>query len=426
MLQDYYNNGAHALVTGFYLTPPSIGIEPIPDAIAVNGLFSQQLFIAVPSRTSKTLFRVISAAGLSMYTVSIDGVNLEVVEVDSTAVAPFMRPYVVVNAAQRLSFIVDWSTLPAALNSTPAVFMRIIADQSMYAVQLEGYIPPYEAPLTGAEQLNPNFYGVVQFSPLSAGNLVPNYTVADTADDDQTPQGNWALPISFAGTPYAGIVNLSSLALEDSIMLDARPVLPLVMPSLTHQLFVALTFAFDAAGIDRGQFNGITHTHNFEGGLMPELFARSVYGTPQGGGVVDDPSIYSNQANVPSELSGMFGPLPALAVPFSDEAHYHLPAGGVIGMVINSNDNADHPFHLHGHTFWVIATSERPDAEKLYAANYARRDTVTIPANGWVKIGFVADNPGIWAAHCHIGAHPPPPRCRSRACLPTLLSPLCC
>lgn len=30
------------------------------------------------------------------------------------------------------------------------------------------------------------------------------------------------------------------------------------------------------------------------------------------------------------------------------------------------------------------------------------RDTVTIPGNGFLVIRFIADNPGIWAFHCHI------------------------
>ena len=33
----------------------------------------------------------------------------------------------------------------------------------------------------------------------------------------------------------------------------------------------------------------------------------------------------------------------------------------------------------------------------MYASNYIRRDVVSVPALGWARIRFVADNPGIWA-----------------------------
>ncbi|KAK4671192.1 iron transport multicopper oxidase Fio1 [Podospora pseudoanserina] len=34
-----------------------------------------------------------------------------------------------------------------------------------------------------------------------------------------------------------------------------------------------------------------------------------------------------------------------------------------------------------------------------------RRDTLTIPGLSHVVIHFLADNPGIWALHCHIAWH---------------------
>lgn len=34
-----------------------------------------------------------------------------------------------------------------------------------------------------------------------------------------------------------------------------------------------------------------------------------------------------------------------------------------------------------------------------------RRDTVTVPAQRHVVLRFAADNPGVWALHCHIAWH---------------------
>ena len=56
--------------------------------------------------------------------------------------------------------------------------------------------------------------------------------------------------------------------------------------------------------------------------------------------------------------------------------------------------------HLHGHTFWVLSTSEYPETNTPIL-----RDTVSVPAQGWARIRFVADNPGVWFLHCHIDWH---------------------
>lgn len=70
---------------------------------------------------------------------------------------------------------------------------------------------------------------------------------------------------------------------------------------------------------------------------------------------------------------------------------------------------AAHPIHLHGHDFVVLASSTHPfvygQSYGLDLVNPARRDVVMLPANGFVVIGFRADNPGTWLMHCHIAWH---------------------
>jgi len=41
----------------------------------------------------------------------------------------------------------------------------------------------------------------------------------------------------------------------------------------------------------------------------------------------------------------------------------------------------------------------------LNLTNPMRRDTMTVDAFGWALIRFKADNPGLWAFHCHISWH---------------------
>ncbi|KAF8557403.1 hypothetical protein OG21DRAFT_1505349 [Imleria badia] len=80
----------------------------------------------------------------------------------------------------------------------------------------------------------------------------------------------------------------------------------------------------------------------------------------------------------------------------------------VIDLVVDNYDDSSHPFHLHGHVFWVLGEGDglyQPGISPLNLTNPPRRDTLTLPGFGWVLIRFVADNPGLWAFHCHIGWH---------------------
>ncbi|XP_076239494.1 uncharacterized protein LOC143182413 [Calliopsis andreniformis] len=81
--------------------------------------------------------------------------------------------------------------------------------------------------------------------------------------------------------------------------------------------------------------------------------------------------------------------------------------------------DANHPFHLHGYQFRVIAmerlgrniTVEK--VKKLDEEGLIRRhldhaplkDTVTVPDGGYTIVRFYANNPGYWLFHCHIEFH---------------------
>ncbi|XP_057528083.1 L-ascorbate oxidase-like [Amaranthus tricolor] len=68
-----------------------------------------------------------------------------------------------------------------------------------------------------------------------------------------------------------------------------------------------------------------------------------------------------------------------------------------------------HPWHLHGHDFWVLGYGEgkfsKEDEDKLNLKNPPLRNTAVIFPYGWTALRFVADNPGAWAFHCHIEPH---------------------
>lgn len=403
LLADFYSLPAHALLAAYYLTPDSGGNEPVPDAVTVNGQFSaalspaappeQQLFVGLASRTGKTLFHVIAANAFSMFRVSIDGVNLQLVEVDATAVHPLTVPNVVLNVAQRASFVVDWSTLPAAFAAHSSVFLRIevMVDMDPFDVTDITAYPAYTQALQNWAPLDANFVGVLQFSPVAAGRVPPTYS-ASAAPPAAAP--------AIVNTGMYASTDVSNL---DTNLLDARPILAIPMPPPTHQMYLEIAFYPDDLGINRAHFNDISHTHDMSLGMLPALykhtgaFASSV-------GAAEAPAALTLLAAAPPGYGAGAAP-PAAAVPYSPDAHYVLPPSGVIVVFINNTDGGEHPIHVHGHSFWVISSSARPDAEAAFASNIARRDVVSVEAGGWVKIAFVADNPGVWALHCHIDWH---------------------
>lgn len=80
----------------------------------------------------------------------------------------------------------------------------------------------------------------------------------------------------------------------------------------------------------------------------------------------------------------------------------------VFDLILNNYDDASHPFHLHGHVFWILGEGDGSyisGVSQLNTTNPPRRDTLTLPGFGWVAIRFITDNPGLWAFHCHIGWH---------------------
>jgi L-ascorbate oxidase len=105
---------------------------------------------------------------------------------------------------------------------------------------------------------------------------------------------------------------------------------------------------------------------------------------------------------------------------------YMLEKGKVYDIVLQNYPACNgacetHPWHLHGHHFWVVGTwpgefngtlPQEGSGGKLY-----RRDTVMVIGEGhehkpkyrqgcgFTVIRFVADNPGAWPLHCHAEWH---------------------
>ena len=132
MVADWYNVPAHSLLPA-YLSPASGGNEPTPDAFVVNNKYDLQYSLSALAAGPPVLVRVINAAGLSMYKVSVDGLPLQVVEIDGQPVNPFMVPYFNFNVAQRVSFYLDFSKLDkTAVAGSSSIYFRFEGIPEMY------------------------------------------------------------------------------------------------------------------------------------------------------------------------------------------------------------------------------------------------------------------------------------------------------
>jgi FtsP/CotA-like multicopper oxidase with cupredoxin domain len=76
----------------------------------------------------------------------------------------------------------------------------------------------------------------------------------------------------------------------------------------------------------------------------------------------------------------------------------NVKEGERVEIVMRNDTGMSHPMHLHGHDVQVIEI----DGKKL---NGAVRDTLIVPPKSTIKVIFDANNPGVWAFHCHILYH---------------------
>jgi FtsP/CotA-like multicopper oxidase with cupredoxin domain len=75
-----------------------------------------------------------------------------------------------------------------------------------------------------------------------------------------------------------------------------------------------------------------------------------------------------------------------------------LTKGERVELVFENKTPMPHPMHLHGHEFQVVEING-----KRFPG--AVRDTVLVPPATRVVVAFDANNPGLWAMHCHLLYH---------------------
>jgi FtsP/CotA-like multicopper oxidase with cupredoxin domain len=87
----------------------------------------------------------------------------------------------------------------------------------------------------------------------------------------------------------------------------------------------------------------------------------------------------------------------------NSEIRWTFRQGDRVKLRITNRHDSDHPmqhpFHIHGQRFLVLARDGDPND------NLAWKDTVLIPTGQVIDLLVEMSNPGLWMAHCHIAEH---------------------
>jgi FtsP/CotA-like multicopper oxidase with cupredoxin domain len=169
-----------------------------------------------------------------------------------------------------------------------------------------------------------------------------------------------------------------------------RPVVPISPSPADDTIFLRANFEIGAWRLARGFFNESSWHAN---ATSPSLHRFIEAGDKQ------------NKSSVSTHVNDQI---------FDPKKDFVLQTEGIrtIDLSINNFDDGAHPFHFHGHKFFVLIQgkdgyppppSELPQYlhDHNLLQNPLRRDTVTVEGYGWVVIRVILDNPGLWAFHCH-------------------------
>jgi len=297
---------------------------------------------------SRYRLRVINVGFFADLDFSIDHHPLTIIEADGTLVKPLDVEVLNIAVAQRYSVIIN--TNATSYNNMFWMHAR-----------LNSYCFGHEN-----SWLNTDVKAMVMYSEKHHYNLA-----LDT------------LPFKPNSTEYSAWQNPECKELDETLL---HPLIPTPIPeNYTHHFRLDASFMIGGYQLDRGYFNSTSYK---------PLKSSSLY--KQITNVTDSDPQWSTTGSI---------------LPWDDQMIINInePAA-VVDLLINNLDDGSHPFHLHGYKFWILRASSGNFKFKYYdeidASNeYMKRDTVNIPGYGWALLRIVADNPGIWPLHCHIGWH---------------------
>lgn len=371
-LNDWYHTRTSSNEDWYLSKSNRLGRTPFPDSILLNGRGyypceqawernlscrkkRQRRHVFIAPRNKKIRVRLINTSSRTSFNFSIDSHSLDTIEVDGIdVVQPVAADVIQISPAQRYSFIITTNQSKAG--------------KDRYLIRAVGILEPAADPDTVQGKCKnctlPVVTAILKYDRKSqnSSNQIRNETEAykDNFSADQLPP--------------------SPLLPNNVRLLDETLLLPydkIVAPPFADQTIILNSGVIITDDGDRFAFN------------------QTLFSLPE-----DEPILHKVVRGV--------------ALP-SEFPYVTLQPFASVRIIIN-NFEAAHPFHMHGHHFWVMSKfpmrndsngnflgfDDKLDGDKI-KVSVVKRDTVYVPAKHVVVIAFYADNPGVWTFHCHIG-----------------------
>ena len=386
----------------------AVGIIPFW-SVLINGLgkhpeldFKNSILKVFTVQYNETYrFRLIGMMGVYALRFSVDGHGLTVIATDGNYIEPVVADYVILHSGERYDVLIR-------ANRTEQNDFWIRAETVEVNFDSDK-LPPYEAPY-GHEGLAILHYD--RGSDIPKGPAYANITnITKTCTEDEK-----CIAVNCPFRSYAPEYNITCRNVDTLRLQFPSPsdLLPSETPDIEH----VLNFAFEGP-------NGLSSI-NARAFLLP----------------VTSPQIFPEKVDqstlCKSEDTCMDGCMCTniLDVPYNKSVRLIFSSGG------NAPDRRrfTHPIHLHGHEFQVVAvgygtynettggvtlptktimcadgssneTCINPSWENIGPAlprvdEYTlTKDTIMLPALGYVVIEFRSTNPGWWFLHCHMWPH---------------------
>lgn len=363
MIQDHYHDLTGALLMK-YLEPDRENAEPVPDGALINGMNSRDCDALPHRRCHNSTARVpvirlvkdqshrlrfINVGAFAEFQIQIDEHEFAVTETDGVDVEPAYYHRLNISPGQRYSIVISPRTEGGDL-----FWMRARMVTTCFAEE-----NPY---------LEPEIRAIVQYTRMSP-------------TEPQNPVGT---PSS---KDWSEIVELECKDLNTTEIVPADPV-P-APEKVDASFYLRSNFEIGAWKLSRGFFNSSSWRADVG---FPSL-SRYIQGHAIG-----------NQS-----FTGHSTGVNKLAFDLSRELIIQVEGIQTIDILIDNFDDGNHPLHLHGYKYFVLAQGHGYFDPNLYKtmnlSNPLRRDTASVEAFGWILIRLVADNAGFWAFHCHISWH---------------------
>lgn len=368
LISDHYHDLSSALLWQ-YLKPDMENAEPVPNSGLINGVNVLECDkfpgrkcdngtsnVGIPTihlaKGQKHRLRLINVGVFAEFQIQIDEHELAVTEVDGTDVLPVNYHRISINPAQRYSVVVD-----AGISTADAFWLRARMVTTCFTD------PP--------ANLQTEVRAVVRYARES-----------ENPSDDMPTSKDWA--------------DMPEIDCKDMNITELRPVEANQAPQKTDAFFyLRSNFEIGAYRLSRGFFNESSWRPNIRSPTLLRSIDGMAMQNRSFSHVGDHATAFVNNA----------------AFDINNELVIQTSGVQTIDVLISNFDDGNHPLHLHGYKYFVLAEGDgypplvypgadinpetlAPLYESLDLSNPLRRDTASVQAFGWILIRFIADNPG--------------------------------